>query len=82
MIFNNIEKVNVKARFKFYPYIICNDKEELWQLPHCTGKRTKEYRKIKYVAKRKAYIINGAYVSKKRMKHERNVRIVDELITI
>lgn len=82
MIFNEIEKVNVKERFKFYPYIICNDKRELWQLPHCLGKRTKEYRKIKYNPKRRAYSINGAWVSEKRMKQENNLIIVNETIEI
>jgi len=56
----------VKARFKIYKHIICNDKKELWELENCK-KRTKYLRKITYNDKRKAYRINSQWVSKKRL---------------
>ena len=82
MIFNELEGVKITARFKFYPYIICNDKRELWQLEHFRNKRTLSHRKIKYNKKRNGYLINGAYVSRNRMTKENNMILVDETIYI
>lgn len=57
----------VKARFKIYEHIICNDKKELWQLEFCKNNRTRYLRKLTYNDKRKAYRINSQWVSKKRL---------------
>lgn len=56
----------VKARFKIYKHIICNDKRELWELEN-SKKRTKYLHKLTYNEKRKAYRINSQWVSKKRL---------------
>lgn len=56
----------IKARFKIYDHIVCNDKKELWELGNCR-KRTKNLRKLTYNEKRKAYRINSQWVSKKRL---------------
>lgn len=57
----------VKARFKIYDYIICNEKRELWQLQVCKQKRTSYLHKLTYNETRKAYRINSQWVSKKRL---------------
>lgn len=40
----------------------------LYQLEHCSKKRTKVFRKLTYNEKRSAYYINGQLVSKNRLK--------------
>lgn len=55
----------VKARFKIYDYIVCNDKRELWQLEFCKNNRTRYLHQLTYNDKRKAYRINSQWVSKK-----------------
>ena len=58
----------LKARFKLYEYIICNDKRELWQLEFCKNNRTQYLHQLTYNDKRKAYRINSQWVTKKRLK--------------
>lgn len=57
----------IKARFKIYEYVICNDKRELWQLEYSKNKRTHYLRQLTYNETRKAYRINSQWVSKKRL---------------
>jgi hypothetical protein len=58
----------VKARFKIYEHIICNDQQELWQLEHFKNNRTRKLRKLTYNETKKAYRINSIWVTKKRLK--------------
>lgn len=71
----------VKARFKIYEYIICNDKRELWQLETRNHKRTSYLRKLTYNETRKAYRINSQWVSKKRL-HKLMLLCDEKLILI
>lgn len=57
----------IQFTFKLYPNIVCLHDGFLYQLAHCTGKRTKVFRKLTYNEKRKAYYINGGLVTKKRL---------------
>ncbi len=82
MLFRELQTINIKARFKFYPYIVCRDKRELFQLRHFKGKRTLSFRKIKYSKKRNGYLINRNWVSRTRMIDKRNIILVDETIQI
>ena len=54
--------------FKIYDYIVCLNDRFLYQLEHCSKKRTKVFRKLTYNEKRSAYYINGQLVSKNRLK--------------
>lgn len=54
--------------FKIYDYIVCLNDGFLYQLEHCSKKRTKVFRKLTYNKKRSAYYINGQLVSKNRLK--------------
>lgn len=82
MIFNKLDTIKIKARFKFYPQIVVNDKRELVQLPHCKRKRTLSFRVIKYNEQRNGYQINGIWVSRNRMIDKNNIILVNEEISI
>jgi hypothetical protein len=57
----------IVARFKVYEKIVQLSDNNLYQLEHCPGKRTKKFRQIKYNEKRKAFYINGQLVTKNRL---------------
>jgi hypothetical protein len=57
----------IKARFKIYDYIVCDNKRKLYQLEHFKNKRTYPFKELTYNSKRKAYRINSQWVSKKRL---------------
>ena len=59
----------VVTRFKVYENIVCLNDGLLYQLEHCTAKRTKIFRKLTYYEKRDSYYINGQLVSRKRLKN-------------
>ena len=61
-------EIQITATFKIYDKIVLLEDGFLYQLEHCTKKRTKVFRKITYNEKRKAYYINGTLVTKKRLK--------------
>lgn len=82
MLFRELQIINVKARFKFYPHIVCNDKRELFQLPHFKGKRTLNFRRIKYSEERNGFSINGNWVSRNRMTNKNNIILTNEIIEI
>ena len=67
MFFSKLQ-LNIKARFKFYPYIVRDDNRQLWQLPHFKNKRTYPYKKLSYNSKRNSYGIYGQNVSYNRLK--------------
>lgn len=71
----------VKARFKIYENVICNDKKELWQLSHSKQKRTCALKKLTYNDKRKAYRINSQWISKVRL-YKFMIRCNEKLILI
>jgi hypothetical protein len=62
-------QLTITQTFKFFPYIVCMNDGMLYQFQHCPGKRTKDFRKVTFNHKRKAYYINGQLVS--RIKLER-----------
>lgn len=57
----------IVIRFKIYNNIVCLNDGLLYQLEHCTSKRTKVFRKLTYNEKRNAYYINGQLVTIKRL---------------
>lgn len=59
--------LHIKAKFKLYPYVVCDDKRILWQLEHFKYRRTCPMKKLTYNEERKAYRINSQWVSKKRL---------------
>jgi hypothetical protein len=71
----------IKARFKIYEHIICNDKRELWQLEFCKNNKTRALRKLTYNNKRNAYRINAQWVSKKRL-HKLMILCNEKIILI
>jgi len=79
-MFTNDLQIHIKARFKFYPYIVCNDKKELYQLPHFKNKRVYPFKKLSYNKKRNSYGIYSQNVSKNRL--TKNIIKIDEIIEI
>ena len=73
-------KIKIKARFKFYPHIVCDDKRQLWQLPHFKNKRTYPYKKLSYNKDRNSYGIYGQNVPYNRLK--RLIMVRNETIEI
>lgn len=59
--------ITIKARFRIYTHIICDDNKTLWETEHCKKNRTKYLNKLTYNETRKAYRINSQWVSKKRL---------------
>lgn len=57
----------IKARFKVYDYIVCDDNRKLYQLKHFKNKRTFPFKELTYNTNRKAYRIYGQWVSKNRL---------------
>ena len=57
----------IKARFKIYEHIVCDDNRKLYQLEHFKNKRTFPFKELTYNSKRKAYRIYSQWVSKKRL---------------
>lgn len=57
----------IKARFKIYEHIVCDDNRTLYQLEHFKNKRTFPFKELTYNSKRKAYRIYSQWVSKKRL---------------
>ncbi len=82
MLFRELDKIKITARFKFYPYIVCGEDRNLYQLPHFRGKRTLNFRKIKYNKERNGYSINGNWVSRNRMINKNNLILTNEEIEI
>lgn len=67
MIFNTIQTLKIKGRFKFYPYLVCGVDKEIYQLTHFKKRRTCYFKLIKYNEERKGYRINSQWVSKNRL---------------
>jgi len=66
-MFSKLETLNIKARFKFYPYVVCGSDKVLYQLSHFKRRRSCPFKKLTYNLKRKAYRINSQWVSKKKL---------------
>lgn len=81
-MFNSTLKIYIKARFKFYPHIVCDDKRELWQLPHFKNKRTYPFKKLSYNEARNSYGIYGQNVSYNRLTSDHILIKVDEIINV
>lgn len=74
--------IQCKFKLKTLPYIVINDCGNVYQIPHYSNKRTKQFREIKLSLNNGclAYRINGNFYSKNKLnklsyKH-------DEIITI
>ena len=67
MIFNKLDTIKIKGKFKFYPFIVLSDDRKLYQLPHFKSKRTCYFKEIVYNENRKGYRINSQWVSKNRL---------------
>jgi len=48
MIFNEIETLKIKGRFKFYPYLVCGIDKKIYQLTHFKKRRTCYFKEIVY----------------------------------
>ncbi len=62
-----MNNLKIKGRIKNYPYLVVGEDRNIYQLAHFIGKRTIQFRKLKYYPERKAYGYNGSYFSKDRM---------------
>lgn len=60
-------KINILYRFKIYTHLAVDKKRNIWELPHCYNKRTKNLRKLTYYKKRDAYRYNNGYISRSRL---------------
>lgn len=66
-MFSKLETLNIKARFKFYPNVVCGSDRVLYQLSHFKRRRSCPFKKLTYNPERKAFRINSQWVSKKKM---------------
>ena len=60
-------KINILYRFNIYIHLVVDDKRNIWELPHCYNKRTKNLRKLTYYKKRDAFRYNNGYISRSRL---------------
>jgi hypothetical protein len=68
MYTNNLQ-IKILYRFKIFQHIVCDTKGMLYQLEHCSKKRTKQLRKLTYNNNRDAYRINSVWVTRKRLEN-------------
>jgi hypothetical protein len=57
----------IVTRFKIYENIVVLNDGLLYQLEHCSIKRTKVFRKLTYNFKRDSWYFNGLLVTRKRL---------------
>ena len=69
----------IKARFKIYEHIVCDDNRKLYQLEHFKNKRTFPFKELTYNSKRKAYRIYSQWVSKKRL-YKLMIHVDEEIV--
>ena len=60
-------KINILYRFKIYTHLVVDDSKNIWELPHCYNKRTKNLRKLTYYKERDAYRYNNGYLKRSRL---------------
>lgn len=60
-------KINILYRFKIYTHLVVDDQKNIWELPHCYNKRTKNLRKLTYYKDRDAYRYNNGYLKRSRL---------------
>jgi len=60
-------KINILYRFKIYTNLIVDDNKNIWELPNCPKKRTRNLRKLTYYKERDAYRYKNQYLSRKRL---------------
>ena len=63
MIFNKLEKLKIKHRFKRYPHLVVGEDRRLYQLTHFKKRRTCYFKEIAYNKVRKGFRINSTWVS-------------------
>ena len=67
MIFNTIQTLEIKGRFKFYTYLVCGVDKKIYQLTHFKKRRTCYFKHIEYNEERNGYRVNSQWVSKNRL---------------
>ena len=75
--------LHVKYKFTLFPFIVADAKGNFHQLPHCTNKYTKNYRKLPLVLNNgitPGYRINRKFISLKQLR--KLAYLTDETITI
>ena len=60
-------KISILYRFKIYHHLVVDDNRNVWELPHCYNKRTRNLRKLTYYEPRKAYRYNNGYIKKETL---------------
>lgn len=63
--------LRVKYRFKDYPFIVADGKGAFYQLPHCSKKYTRSFRRLSLVLNNRVtegYRINRKFVSLKQLR--------------
>ena len=64
---SKLETLNITARFRLFPYVVCGSNKVLYQLSHFKRRRTCPFKKLTYNPKRKAYRINSQWVFKTKL---------------
>ena len=59
--------INILYRFKIYNNLVVDDNRNIWELPHCYNKRTRNLRKLTYYKERDAYRYNNCYLKRSRL---------------
>lgn len=67
MIFNELPKLEIKGRFKFYPFLVCGVDKKIYQLTHFKRRRTCYFKEIVLDQKRNGYRINSDWVPRNRL---------------
>ena len=78
MTFNEIQTLDIKYRFKLFPYLVCGTDRKLYQLPHFKNKRTCHFKELKYNKNRKGYQINSVWVSFNRLNNLK-IKVIETL---
>lgn len=63
MIFSEVKTLDIKHRFRRYPYLVCGVNRKLYQLTHFKKRRTCYFKEIPYNKDRKGYRINSVWVA-------------------
>lgn len=67
MFLSNLETLEIKGRFKFYPHLVCGTDKKIYQLTHFKKRRTCYFKEIKLNENRNGYRINSQWVSRNNL---------------
>lgn len=62
-----INQLHITCRFKIYTNIVCGNDKILYQLEYFKRNRFHPFKKLTYNDDKKAYRINGVWVTRKRL---------------